>query len=281
MSDMSAHNTRDIQDSAPAAPFEAVDEAPPQDTLVVNYFNYFTEVEEHFVRRRGKHLYVSSLDWALIESWKDMGIPLHIVLRGIDRVFDAYEANHRARSGKLINSILYCQQEVLACFQEYKQARVGATPEASASADASAATTATPAPFSKEVVLDYLTSRQELLKHFATSLDQPPAMAPLRETLERALARLDEIVHDVQSAHSLDLETLEQELSRLETLIYEALLHAVLPTEIENVRQEGQRQLREYQKRMEPELYQQTLNHYVAKRLRERYQIPRLSLFYL
>lgn len=282
MSEMPADKTQPVPDETHCLPWEAAGEAsPPVDEFLVNYFNYFTEIEEHFVRRRGKHLYVSSLDWAIIESWKDMGIPLHIVLRGIDRVFDAYEANNRAGSGKLINSILYCQQEVLAGFEEYKHARVGAPPASSSSPDSAAALMAKPSPFSREAILDYLNSRREFLGNFAASLDQNPTLAPMRETLGRATARLDEIVRDAQSAHTLDLEALEQELSRIESLIYEMLLLCVPPAEIEDVRKEGQRQLREYKKRMDQEIYQQTLDHYVAKRLRENYQIPRLSLFYL
>jgi len=282
MNDMSADKRQNTSDETHRPPFDAEDEAsPPCDTLVVNYFNYFTEVEEHFVRRRGKHLYVSSLDWAIIESWKDMGIPLHIVLRGIDRVFDAYEANHRASSGKLISSVMYCQQEVLSGFEEYKHARVGAAPEPASAADGAATRAAESSPFSKEAILEYLSSRRGQLEKLAASLDQNPAMVPMRETIGRATARLDEIVQDARSAHTLDLETLEQELSRIESLVYETLQHSVPPTEIEAVRKEGQRQLREYKKRMDPEIYQQTLDHYMAKRLREIYQIPRLSLFYL
>ena len=30
------------------------------------YFNYFTEIEEHFQRRRGTLLMLSPLDWALM-----------------------------------------------------------------------------------------------------------------------------------------------------------------------------------------------------------------------
>lgn len=280
MSDMPVNKAHTVVEEVERLPFDAAGEMlPPRDTLVVNYFNYFTEVEEHFVRRRGKHLYVSSLDWAIIESWKDMGIPLHIVLRGIDRVFDAYEANHRASSGKLINSILYCQQEVLGCFAEYQHARVGAAPEAPASPDPTAATT--PAPFSKEIILAYLDRRSEALQKFAASVDQNPALTPMQEALERATTRLGEIVQNARSAHTLDLETLEQELSRIESLMYETLLQCVPPPEIDAVRKEGQRQLREYKQRMDQEIYQQALDHYVAKRLRENYQIPRLSLFYL
>ena len=55
-----------------------------------NYFNYFTEIEEHFQRRRGR-IYLSPLDWALIETWKDASVPLQAVLRGIDAAFDKYD----------------------------------------------------------------------------------------------------------------------------------------------------------------------------------------------
>ena len=89
----------------------------------LNYFNYFTEIEDAFVRRRGKHLLVSSMDWALIETWKEMDIPLHVALRGIEKAFDSWESKPRKRS---IKSLLYCQEEVEAQFAEWREARVGA-----------------------------------------------------------------------------------------------------------------------------------------------------------
>src|SRR5262245_42301739 len=91
----------------------------------MNYFNYFTEVEEEFVKRRGSHMLVSPLDWTLIETWKRRGIPLHIVLRGINSSFDGYD--QRLNRGRKVNSLFFCQQEVEALFQEYIESRVGAT----------------------------------------------------------------------------------------------------------------------------------------------------------
>src|ERR1700737_1025853 len=90
----------------------------------LNYFNYFTEIEDAFVRRRGKHLLVSSMDWALIEAWKEMDIPLHVALRGIEKAFDSWESKPRKRS---IKSLLYCQEEVEAQFAEWMESRVGAS----------------------------------------------------------------------------------------------------------------------------------------------------------
>src|SRR5215813_5351444 len=91
--------------------------------ILENYFNYFTEIEEHFQRRRGSILMLSTLDWALIETWKDAGIPLEAVLRGIDDTFDRYE--QRPSKTKKVNSLAYCAQEVLAAAEDMKEAAVG------------------------------------------------------------------------------------------------------------------------------------------------------------
>jgi hypothetical protein len=90
---------------------------------VENYFNYFTEIEEHFQRRRGTILLLSTLDWALIETWKDAGIPLEAALRGIDAAFERWE-RRRSKTRKVI-SLAYCAQEVLAAAEEMKEAEVG------------------------------------------------------------------------------------------------------------------------------------------------------------
>ncbi len=81
-----------------------------------NYFNYFTEIEERFQRRRGTILLLSTLDWALIETWKDAGIPVEAVLRGIDETFDRYEK--RPSKTRKVNSLAYCAQAVLAAVED-------------------------------------------------------------------------------------------------------------------------------------------------------------------
>src|SRR3984957_11325361 len=93
-------------------------------SLVENYFNYFTEIEEHFQRRRGGILLLSTLDWALIETWKSAGVPLEAVLRGVDDAFDKYD--QRPSKSKKVNSLAYCSQAVLAAAEDMKEAAVGA-----------------------------------------------------------------------------------------------------------------------------------------------------------
>src|SRR3989442_13592846 len=99
----------------------------PAELFVENYFNYFTEIEEHFQRRRGGILLLSTLDWALIETWKDAGIPLEAVLRGVDAAFERYEK--RPSKTRKVNSLAYCAQEVLAAAEEMKEAAVGTSRE--------------------------------------------------------------------------------------------------------------------------------------------------------
>jgi len=88
----------------------------------LNYFSYFSEIEDTFVRRRGKHLMLSPLDWALIESWKERGVPLHVALRAIEHSFDSYDAKKQKRT---VKTLLYCQEEVEAQYAEWLESRVG------------------------------------------------------------------------------------------------------------------------------------------------------------
>src|SRR5205823_3344023 len=126
----------------------------------VNYFNYFTEIEDHFQRLRGTTLLLSTLDWALIETWKDAGIPLEAVLRGIDLAFEKFQK--RPSVFKKVNSLAYCSQAVLEAAEQMKEAEVGAESGApSAEAKAEAAGT------DRASVGRYLRRNQEVLQQKA------------------------------------------------------------------------------------------------------------------
>ena len=83
----------------------------------MNYYNYFTEIEDAFIRRRGKNLLLSPLDWALIEGWQERGVPLHVVLRAIETVFDGYD--RQPNQNRTIKSLFYCREEVEAQYVEW------------------------------------------------------------------------------------------------------------------------------------------------------------------
>src|SRR5215467_5547541 len=104
-----------------------------------NYFHYFTEIEDRFNRRRGSLLLLSTLDWALIESWREAGVPLEAVLRGIDTAFDKYETRSTRSKGRLrkVNGLAWCAQAVMSAAEEMVEASTGGAPRRESAAESS------------------------------------------------------------------------------------------------------------------------------------------------
>jgi hypothetical protein len=233
-----------------------------------NYFNYFTEIEEHFQRRRGR-IQVSPLDWALIETWKDAGLPLEAVLRGIDAAFDKYE--ERPSKSQKINSLAYCAQAVLVAAEEMKEAAVGA-----ASTDSQSHR---PSGFQASEISAFLRRNAEELN--AAKLPQAKGIdaTPLaRETANT----LREIADELDANGTVPrLEDLERRLTVAEEKLLAVLLAATPDEQIITVRAEADRELAPYRRKMPSAQIEQLLKQYLHKRLLEKYGLPRLSLFYM
>jgi hypothetical protein len=257
----------------------------------LNYFNYYTEIEDAFIRRRGKHLLVSPLDWSLMESWKMMGIPLHVVLRGIEKAFDSYESKPRKRS---VKSLMYCQEEVEAQFAEWVESQTGAhapldatgdgvVVESVAGTDKGGAVTdeSRGLPFPRPVIASHLADCRRELRRALEKRRESAGEDAVCEALARADARLEELAADFERAARPDAELLESSLADLERLIDRALRTSLAPDALEEARGSAGEQLRPYRARMERATYEQTLDNLLAKALREIAGVPRLSLFYL
>jgi hypothetical protein len=243
----------------------------------MNYFNYFTEIEDEFVKRRGSHMWVSPLDWSLMETWKQRGVPLHIVLRGINVSFDAYD--QRANRGRRVNSLFYCQQEVEAIFLEYRDSRIGSNGEGRADdADRSDGRGGGDSSFSKSAIIDYLIGHCETLKRLSRQYSSDVLLA---ETLERTAERLRQIIDDAVTVENISSQSLEMDLTMIEEVILDGLKEHEGEEKLAHLEQEGNQELHVYRQNMEKEIYRQTLNNFIARRLREQYHVPRLSLFYL
>ncbi|HEY6232723.1 MAG TPA: hypothetical protein VIW64_15780 [Pyrinomonadaceae bacterium] len=242
----------------------------------MNYFNYFTEIEDAFIRRRARHLLLSPMDWALIESWKELNVPLHVALRGIEKAFDSWEAKPRKRS---IKSLLYCQEEVEAQFAEWREAHVGSD-SATATSENGSTQAAESLPFSREAIEAHLRRGRESLQKISAERKQA-VNDDFADTLTRAAALLSDLENDFASSTSPDAQKLEQSLSGLERMISDGLRAAISSEQMAAVEREVKDQLKPYRKHMEPAAYQQTFQNLLLKRLRELFGIPRLSLFYL
>jgi hypothetical protein len=234
---------------------------------VRNYFNYFTEIEERFQQRRGSILLLSTVDWALIETWQEAGIPLEAVLRGIDEAFDKYEARQKRGRMRKINGLAWCAQSVMEAAEELKEAATGSRPVATAETDSG---------FEHDRVATHLETA-------AAALD-PAAVAP--DACRATAARLRELAAEVRSAIGdksalLNLETLERSLTVLEEKLYAALTAAAPEDLLVGLKEHAARELAPYRSRMGVVQLRQVEHQFVQKQLLVHYGLPRFSLFYM
>jgi hypothetical protein len=235
---------------------------------VQNYFNYFTEIEEHFQRRRGSLLLLSSIDWALIETWREAGIPLAAVLKGIDAAFDKHDARkHKARAQR-VNGLAYCAQAVISAVEEMKEAAVGAAPAHPGAADQLANQAANQG-FEQERIAAHLRASAEQLR----ASSQNASLAEISE-------RLHALAGDVASTPP-NIEQLEQTLSVLEEKLFAIVLSSTPEAVLLTLRQQAAAELAPYRSRMPSLQIRQVEQQFLHKRLLEKFGLPRLSLFYM
>jgi len=235
-----------------------------------NYFNYFTEIEEYFWRKRGAHLLVSPLDWAIVETWQKAGVPLEAVLKGIDRAFESWSRSRRAAGGRQLKSLAYCVDAVLDAAAEANEA--GAGPEIKRTQPAAE-------PFSREELKRYLERNSGRLRTAAEK--RRATHAALATRLEETAKRLDEAQTLLDSPSALDLEDLERRLTVLEEKLTAALSADADEEAMLAIRREMDRSLAPYRRKMSADQLAQLERHYIQKRLYEFFEVPRLSLFYL
>ncbi len=231
---------------------------------MLNYFNYFTEIEDRFQQRRGALLLLSTLDWALIETWREAGIPLEAVLRGIDAAFDKYEARQKRARMRRINGLAWCAQAVMVAAEELREASAG-----TASADAAATRESG---FEQERVAAHLEAA-------AVALDAA-TVAP--EACAATAARLRELAAAYDGVTQLqDLEELERTLTVLEEKLFAALTAAAPEELLVGLKAHAARELAPYRSRMGVVQLRQVERQFVQKQLLVHYNLPRLSLFYM
>jgi len=236
----------------------------------MNYFNYFSEIEELFIRRRGRNLLLSPLDWALIETWQERAVPLHVILSAIERVFDGIEKQPAAARKRPIKSLTYCREEIETQYAAWLERQIGKNVGENGSPQSAVR--------SSQSSDSELFSDEAVAAHFeriSTDLKdaRQAAGGNLRGVLDVALKRLDELKNNRQTA-----EDLEQSLEKLDASIDAALLSE---SATDDLKLEIKKQLAGYRGKMEADALERTFSLMLLKRLREQAAIPRLSLFYL
>lgn len=233
-----------------------------------NYVNYYTEIEERFQRRRGSLLMLSTLDWALIETWREAGIPLEAVLRGIDSAFDKHDAKALRSAGRVrkVNGLAWCAQSVMEAVELAMEASVGTATTAEADAVESG--------FETERVGRYLEEN-------AAAIQAARLRAPADVVAAEVAGRLLALALGVREEPVQSLEELDRTLTVLEEKLFAALLTATPEEELVALREQAARELAPYRGKMQAVQIKQVQQQFLQKRLLEARRLPRLSLFYM
>jgi hypothetical protein len=232
-----------------------------------NYFNYFTEIEERFQQRRGSLLMLSTLDWALIETWREAGIPLEAVLRGIDNAFDKHDAKslRSPRKVRRVNGLAWCAQSVMEAVEQAMEASIGAGPAVGKDSGESG--------FETERVAQFMEQNAGIIE--AARLDSPAdAVAVEIVTRLRALSI-------GMRSQTLSLEELDRTLTVLEEKVVAVLITSAPEDELVSLREQAARELAPYRGKMQAVQIKQVQQQFLQKKLLEARKLPRLSLFYM
>jgi len=235
---------------------------------VRNYFNYFTEIEERFQQRRGSILLLSTLDWALIETWQEAGIPLDAALRGIDAAFDKYEQREKKGRMRRINGLAWCAQAVMQSAQELREASAGSMPATAAPPDTG---------FEHERVAAHLEATAAALDAATVAPDVCAATAHRLREMAGELRNTDA----AKNPAAVDLESLERTLTVFEEKLFAALTAAAPEELLVRLKEHAARELAPYRSRMGVVQLRQVERQFVQKQLLAHYNLPRLSLFYM
>ncbi len=232
-----------------------------------NYFTYFTEIEEYFWKKRGAHLLVSPLDWAIMETWQKAGVPLEAALKGIDSAFESYQRSRRG-ANKPLKSLAYCTDAVLQAAEEAQEAAAGSTREKAAATET----------FRKEDLHAYFQKNAAQLARAAERAKG--TQAAVAELIADVSASLQASAVLLDAPGNLDLEDLERRLTILDDKLHAALMSHASEELMLKIRREVDSQLSTYRRRMKAEQLALVEKQYLQKRLLDEYQLPRLSLFY-
>ncbi len=226
---------------------------------MANYFNYFTEIEEHFVRLRARNLLLSPLDWSLIETWRKSGIPLPVVLRGIDRTFE----NSQKKGGRVARTLFYCHPAVMEAFEEYTESQVGGA------LDAEPTQFGTP---ERKPVGDHIDSLIGEVTRVTLSPEDD-----LDEIPKRVLQRLRFLREQVEIP-AVRLQEIDRELNHPGELLTGYLEGRLSQAERKEIRKQVRDELKAHRRRLGKEMYEKLRDNYQDRRIREHFGLPEFSI---
>jgi len=225
------------------------------------------------VRRRGRHLLVSPMDWGLIAAWRDAGVPLAVALRGIDVAMDSFFARQRRGSAK-VNSLCYCHDSVMAEFDAYRESRVGESPSQPRAP-------APPEAGGAEEVSESAAYVSGILRRLESLPERARLDASAAEGIARVRQRLESVLEALGEGGRVDFESLERDLGMADAVLVEALTAGIGGQQRLEWEQEAKTELKIYRRKLPKEMYAKIHENCMRGKIHRAFDIPEFSLFRL
>ena len=85
---------------------------------------YLAKIEEFFFKYRRQGIILSPQNWLIAERWEQMGIPIHIVCKGIKNTCRKFRSTH-TEGEERIDMLTYCEPEILRLWKDFRKNLLG------------------------------------------------------------------------------------------------------------------------------------------------------------
>jgi hypothetical protein len=228
---------------------------------------YYEEIEKYFIQKRERAASLAPIDWPMVRSWEERGIPLEVVFKGIDNAFARFQEKHSSEENT-IRFLAYCQYEVENCWQTYQEMVLG-KPIQELQKDKNPQA-------EQEKIFRYLDNLIESLTPSSTE----PECQQISEPFHQTMNSLRSLRSDLEiSSQPFNPPRIRNQLKKLEEDLISTIEKTLSVTQREQLSTKAERKLARYKEDMSESVYQETFRTVFRKELRELFSLPVFDLF--
>ncbi len=249
---------------------------PEEATPTVDVGDYCRRVESHLTKVNGGHLVrIVGPGFELVRRWAEAGVPLNIVLRGVER---KAERHRHGRSTRPLR-IEFCEEDVRQIYEEWRRA-IG-LPAGSRAAQGDSGGDDDGAKRRQPSLSKHFERVLGRLDRAAERLDWPDEFRDGLESCRERVAGLRESSRGspgARPARGAAREGVARQLAELDVELV-ALARRFAPADLQDaIRREAEADLAAFRGRLNGEAWQRSVDLTAERLLRDRLGLPALAL---
>lgn len=230
------------------------------------------QVEAHLCRVNGGHLVrIVGPAFEMVAGWASEGMPLRVVLHGVDRTIARLTAKGPRRRPVRIE---FCEADVRDAYDQWRRA-VGAHAVAAGGA-ATTAEAASVAPASRQTSLPKHLER--VLVRLSSLAATRPLPAALAAAISAVIAEVDGCLDAARGARGEARTALLDRLDGVERILTEAAVSALTAVERQQLDDQVQRELAPYRSQMPVQAFRDAQQALLGDLTRRHFALPQVRL---